>query len=485
VTPIHLLDCDSFTSSALPQYLSEQGYPTRHYRDRAELLAAQPKEGCILFDLRCASPSAANVQQDLAAAGIHLPLILIGTDEDIGQGIEALKNGACDFLFRPLHWPSLVSAIESAVDRRQTERRRGLAREAAVARLKHLPQREIQILRGLMGGMSNKQMAWHFGISPRTVEMHRANLMEDLGLPSLSHAIRLATDAELTPIEGPTQDLPSADALVSDRGRRPARPAPPPIAVEFEMPPVIDVLEGTTDAVMILDREDRIRFLNRNAVKTISGGRELVGMNVWDAFPLARSTRAYAQLRESAEQRRVARFDVFEPDLERWFDVSARPIPQGLLVCFHDLTPNRAAQAALKMSEERILLALDASGDGAWDFDIQNERVHLSARYMKKLGYEEGEIEGTLAAVRRLVHPDDLARMDKALGDHLAGTTDMYRCEYRFRRKSGEWAWNLDRGRIVARDSRTGAPLRMVGTATEIGWLRDLQAEAAKARVDS
>jgi hypothetical protein len=58
----------------------------------------------------------------------------------------------------------------------------------------------------------------------------------------------------------------------------------------------------------------------------------------------------------------------------------------------------------------------------------------------------------------------------------------MYRCEYRFCRKSGEWARNLDRGRIVARDSRTGATLRMVGTATEIGWLKDLQAAAAKAR---
>jgi hypothetical protein len=97
-----------------------------------------------------------------------------------------------------------------------------------------------------------------------------------------------------------------------------------PVAVDCELPPVIDVLEGTTDAVMILDREDRIRFLNRNAVEAISGGRDLIGMNVWDAFPLARSTRAYAQLRESAEQRRVAGVQrVRAPDV-------ALPLPPGV-----------------------------------------------------------------------------------------------------------------------------------------------------------
>ena len=202
-------------------------------------------------------------------------------------------------------------------------------------------------MRGLLAGMTNKEIARRLELSPRTVEMHRANMMADLALDSLADAIRLAVEAELAPLEANgASHAPTADALRPPPQIRTARrpPSSGGVALQALLPPVIDALEGTTDCVFLLDHDFKFTYLNANAVEAIAGGRALIGASLWEAFPRTSETRAATLLREAAAQRKSERFDFFHPDLDRWFDVSIRPIPSGLQVFFRDVGGERVAR---------------------------------------------------------------------------------------------------------------------------------------------
>ena len=477
---IHLVDASPSTRASISYLLSEQGYSVRAYETTRDLLLAEPAdEDCIIADLSLSDPPILEIVRDLREAGCTAAVIATGGDSDFQSGIDALKAGAVDFVRTPFAPAGLTAAVEAAFDLADSGRLRGNARHKASAALRCLSEREVQILRGLLTGMSNKEMARALGISPRTVEMHRANLMADLKLKSQAEAIRLAVDAELTPLE---YSRDRAEALDVE-GRTTSRPRSRPFAPldRSRLPSGDELLEATTDCVFILDLEDRFVFINQNAIDTIARGQDLIGLRVWDVFPGARSTRAYPQMREAIEETAPRRFDFFEPDLEKWFDVAVRPIVGGILVCFRDLTPKRAAIAALKMSEERLRLALEASGDGAWDYDLRTGEVQMSDRFLARLGYAPGEVEPCFDAVRGLIHPDDRQKVIAAIESHLCGQDEVFQCEYRLRTKAGQWCWSLDRGRVVARDPRSGAPTRMVGTATDITSVKNLQASSEEA----
>ncbi|MCJ2130781.1 EAL domain-containing protein [Methylobacterium sp. E-045] len=127
----------------------------------------------------------------------------------------------------------------------------------------------------------------------------------------------------------------------------------------------------------------------------------------------------------------------------------------------------RASEAALRISEERLALALDSGSDGLWDWDVATGKVWFSDRWQTMVGYEPGEIEGHVRSWRRLRHPDDVARARRLLTDHIEGKTPIYECEQRVLTKSGAYTWVLSRGKVVTRDA-TGAPLRVVGTHIDI-----------------
>ncbi|WP_244607031.1 EAL domain-containing protein [Bosea sp. CS1GBMeth4] len=124
--------------------------------------------------------------------------------------------------------------------------------------------------------------------------------------------------------------------------------------------------------------------------------------------------------------------------------------------------------AALRDSEERLALALDAGSDGLWDWNIDTGHVWLSDRCSTMLGYGPGELEGHVRTWRRLIHPDDEAKALDTLDAHLGGRSPVYEFEHRLRRKDGGWSWVLARGKVVQRDP-LGRPGRMVGTHIDIG----------------
>ncbi|MCP3866717.1 MAG: PAS domain-containing protein [Gammaproteobacteria bacterium] len=115
--------------------------------------------------------------------------------------------------------------------------------------------------------------------------------------------------------------------------------------------------------------------------------------------------------------------------------------------------------------EERFELAVNGSNDAIWDWDIQSNRLYLSPRYRKLLGYEANELPGMFTAWARLIHPNDRVRVMKAIKDHV-DYSKPYRCEHRLKTRRGDWLWMLGRGEAV-RD-KSGAAIRMAGSYTDI-----------------
>ena len=121
--------------------------------------------------------------------------------------------------------------------------------------------------------------------------------------------------------------------------------------------------------------------------------------------------------------------------------------------------------------DELMRLALEATGDGPWDWDMAGGRLLMSGRFLAKLGYAPGEVPQSTEGLRMIVHPDDWEQVHADFHAHLSGAAEFFESEYRVRGADG-WVWNLDRGRIIARNP-DGTPLRMVGTS------RDITAEKA------
>ena len=475
---IHIVDDDPQVRAATSFLLAGQGYATQVYADGEEFLAqARLGDGCILLDLHMTGRSGLDLLEELPRRGVTLPVIMISGRGELRQAVRAMKLGAVDFLQKPYQEGELIGAIERALDSANRRRGRSDAKAAAVARLERLSPRELQILQGLLAGLSNKAIARKLDLSPRTVEMHRANMMADLGIASLPEAIRLAMDAELAPLDGDLAPAaPSAPLAPLPRSRGVAERAEPVLA----LPEAVDAIEGTTDYAFLLDAQWRFTYLNANA-RELLAGRDLIGQVIWDVFPLSVESKAHELMHKAAVDRQPVRFEFFQADLGRWFDVNVRPMPSGQQLFFRDVTPERKARASLKMSEETLRLVLEATGDGAWDWDIATGEIEMSPRLIDRLGQQPTLMADRFEMLRELIHPDDWAVFSTTLNDHLEGRTEIYSCEFRIRRGDGSWMWNFDRGRVVARDPKTGAATRMVGSSSDITERKEEEARAQEA----
>ncbi len=156
-----------------------------------------------------------------------------------------------------------------------------------------------------------------------------------------------------------------------------------------------------------------------------------------------------------------------------WLQTIKRPLidrdgaTHAVLGVSTDITSWKQAQEALKVSEERLRLALEASREGVWDWDISTGTVLFSSRWRESLGFSFEDVEPTMVFWEELAHPDDRLPMSEVLNAHLEGHISMFEYESRLRTKSGMYRWNLRRGKIVVRD-HTGTPRRMVGVDIDI-----------------
>jgi two-component system, LuxR family, response regulator FixJ len=191
---VHLVDDDEAIRRSASFMLKTSGYRVETYASGVELLkdARRLEPGCILLDVRMPGMDGLEVQKALKDQGIAFPVIVMTGHGDVAVAVRAMKAGALDFIEKPFEKKVLISAIEEGVRRLdRADRGRERAEEAAV-RLQALTPRERDVLDGLARGLPNKTIAYDLGISPRTVEIHRANVMSKLEVRSLSEALRIA-----------------------------------------------------------------------------------------------------------------------------------------------------------------------------------------------------------------------------------------------------------------------------------------------------
>ena len=195
---IHLVDDDEAIRRSAGFMLKTSGFDVKTYESGVELLkhAAALEPGVILLDIRMPGMDGLQVQEALQSRGVTLPVIIMTGHGDVAVAVKAMKAGAVDFIEKPFEKAVLLSAIEQGVHRLdRIEISLEHAQQAAV-RLQGLTPRERDVLNGLAQGLPNKTIAYDLGISPRTVEIHRANLMSKLGVKSLSEALRIVFAAE-------------------------------------------------------------------------------------------------------------------------------------------------------------------------------------------------------------------------------------------------------------------------------------------------
>jgi len=195
---VHLVDDDEAVRRSAGFMLKTSGYVVKSYVSGVELLKERElAQGCILLDVRMPEMDGLQVQRELQDRGVALPVIVMTGHGDVNVAVQAMKAGAVDFIEKPFEKAVLISALDEGFARLAQAGRHSLRAEESRIRLQTLTPREHDVLEGLVRGHPNKTIAYDLDISPRTVEIHRANLMSKLGVASLSEALRIAFSAGL------------------------------------------------------------------------------------------------------------------------------------------------------------------------------------------------------------------------------------------------------------------------------------------------
>jgi two-component system, LuxR family, response regulator FixJ len=195
---IYLVDDDAAIRDALSLLLSLKGLRAQAFAAAAEFLdACRPDwQGCVLTDLRMPGMSGLELQREMARRGTTLPVVVLTAHGDVGTARSALKAGAFDFLEKPVDDELLVDVLGHAIARDAELRRARHERTQAMERLGRLTTREREVLQRLSQGLQNREIAATLQISPRTVEVYKARMMEKLDCRTLADVIRIGLSLE-------------------------------------------------------------------------------------------------------------------------------------------------------------------------------------------------------------------------------------------------------------------------------------------------
>lgn len=197
---VHVIDDDESAREALAFLIDCAGFQVRTYESAVRFLDAVPTmdHGCIVTDVRMPELTGVELIGRLKALGVKDPVIVITGHADVPMAIQAMKAGVADFLEKPFGDDAILGAIRSALARQTGREEADAEREAIKARMATLSQRESEVMEGLVAGHANKVIAYDLGISARTVEVYRANVMTKMQAGSLSELVRMVTVARLT-----------------------------------------------------------------------------------------------------------------------------------------------------------------------------------------------------------------------------------------------------------------------------------------------
>ena len=191
---VHVIDDDDAARDSLSFLLRAAQVDVRAYETAPAFLATIKtlSSGCVITDVRMPEMSGIELLRRLRESGIDIPVIVITGHGDIPLAVEAMKYGASDFFEKPYDDEALLTAVRSALNQQEGAVQKAADRAALNERLAALSNRERQVLEGLVAGKPNKIIAFDYDISPRTVEIYRANVMTKMQAASLSELVQMA-----------------------------------------------------------------------------------------------------------------------------------------------------------------------------------------------------------------------------------------------------------------------------------------------------
>ena len=201
-TVVHIVDDEEAVRNSLAFLLTSSGFAVRVHESATAFLAVAPQisNGCLITDLRMPDMDGVELLRKLRDSGAMLPAIVITGHGDVHMAVEAMKTGALDFIEKPFSDEVMIDSIRRAVDRAAERQRGDAAAELVRQRIGSLSEREQQVLQGVVAGQANKTIAFELGISPRTVEVYRAGLMNKMQAKSLADLVRMVLDIGPLPV---------------------------------------------------------------------------------------------------------------------------------------------------------------------------------------------------------------------------------------------------------------------------------------------
>lgn len=195
---VYIVDDDDAVRRSASFMLKHAGFQTKSLASGVDFLnqCKNAERGCVLLDIKMPEMDGLEVQQTMIDSGIDMPVIVLTGHGDVELAVRAMRAGAVSFIEKPYQKEDLIAALEEGFGRLENSDLKEMASSDAEVRLACLTGRERDVLDGLMTGYPNKTIAYDLGISPRTVEIYRANMMEKLRVRSLAEALRIGFAAE-------------------------------------------------------------------------------------------------------------------------------------------------------------------------------------------------------------------------------------------------------------------------------------------------
>jgi FixJ family two-component response regulator len=193
MTPtVYVVDDDASTRELLAWLMQRQSLAVACFADAQAFLAAYRADapGCLVLDLNLPGMDGLDLQQFLKARGVALPVIFLSGGADVPKAVQAVREGAVDFIEKPFDYKRVVALVEQCMERDARGRRERARREAIAARLALLTHREREVMEQVVAGRMNREIAEGLGISVKTVEAHRAKIMEKLEVASVAELVQ-------------------------------------------------------------------------------------------------------------------------------------------------------------------------------------------------------------------------------------------------------------------------------------------------------